>query len=145
MKRAVKRRKMEVSYSILDITHAYFAGFLDGEGCVSTAPASHNHNLTVTIVNSNMKVLELVQEEFGGAIHERKDDNPRHSIIYSWHLTGKPAAAMLEEIYPYLIVKGALAKLGINLMNVRMEERKDIASKIHEINTPHIGKEEEQL
>lgn len=100
----------------------YLAGFFDGEGCVRVmrnrgvvkynASPSHRLCLIVNQRADHSEPLVMLKEVFGGWLgrgSSRKGCRP----IACWQLLGKPAAAALELMLPYLTVKLAPAKAGL--------------------------------
>ena len=96
-----------------ETTLAYFAGFFDGEGCI-TIRASKD-DLPYLILQTSQKsiaVLEEMRKVFGGNIHTNTDGSFIHVTA------GKYAEGMLRALLPYLFVKLAQAELAIEFCNI---------------------------
>lgn len=99
---------------------AYVAGLFDGEGCVSiyytTEPRNGKsyHNMHVRIANTDLAVLEWVQERFGGKIHQNQPGGKggtRPGYVLQW--SNKSIVPFLATILPYLIIKREAAEIGL--------------------------------
>ena len=94
---------------------SYLAGIIDGEGSISIEIQSqsfrHNrkcdyYSLRLLVINTNLPLLNWIQENFGGTIRARKPV-PNRRQCYRWNLCSHNAAAVLAACEPYMIVKKA--------------------------------------
>lgn len=92
---------------------AYIAGFLDADG--SFGLYQHNGTLVarVSVSNTDMGVLEWLQEHLGGAIYhdvgqKRKKEWKARA---QWIITGQPACDVARAVEPFLVVKPERARL----------------------------------
>lgn len=78
----------------------YFAGFYEGEACLNqTSPKGFR----ITIVSTDLDVLERVQKTFGGTINLMKQYKPQHKPCWRWRLGDKQSvSALLQELIPWL-------------------------------------------
>jgi len=99
----------------MDAELAYLAGFFDGEGCVSIILNSKSGALTLTVSISQLdpRPLILCQKRFGGSLHRERDHRGFRTRV-SWQTSSRLALAALEQLRPYLIVKGEEADIGIS-------------------------------
>lgn len=95
---------------------AYFAGLMDGEGCIdiSRRMAKNSVNpsfrLTVIIANNVTVPLEAAKRVWGGALHA----SARAQYYgYQWRLSGNDASAFLADVLPYLMIKDDEARHAI--------------------------------
>lgn len=89
-----------MALSTRELYLVWLAGFFDGEGCVQiNRTREGNYRLFVQLSQNRRSILEEVQTEFGGAIYES-------TRAWFWHLTGVPAWDFLQEVRPYLRIKG---------------------------------------
>jgi len=84
--------------------------FLDGEGDVGVNNSSGA--LMVTVRNTNLLVLRLIQPLYGGSLDESPPQPPR-KVIYTWKVASRDARRFLEAIYPHLVIKANQAWIGI--------------------------------
>lgn len=95
---------------------AYIAGFVDGEGYISTARIKTSpHCLMVCIVNTVETPLKIIQAHFGGVVMKRKPRNERCKPVFVWRLWAKKAEVFLRAIQPYVVVKAEHVRLGLIL------------------------------
>lgn len=105
--------------NISSVDKAYIAGFCDGEGTIGLR-TGHSHDgrtpsytLRVRISNTNKDILLWIQAVTGcGHIHcckQIKDYKPKFEIAWS----GKIAAEILIQLYPYIRIKKIQAEIGI--------------------------------
>jgi hypothetical protein len=87
----------------------YAAGFFDGEGCVqlrySFSVGQYHKQLTATVGQSSLPVLEALQATYGGKIYKRKPAYQAHKQMWDWKIFTREAVAFFESIRPYLLVK----------------------------------------
>lgn len=104
----------------------YAAGLLDGEGniCISRklnrARSKGLHVYRVSVVNTDIRVLQWLVERFGGKVHvNRKASQPDartyNRTLYAWRLNCAQGASFLEHVYPYLVIKQEQAELIFEL------------------------------
>lgn len=83
-------------------TAVYFAGFFDGEGSVAIYPRKY----VVSLTNTDIRPLLLAESLWGGSIATQREDELGVQTIYRWQIYGHSARAFLEEIRPFVMVKG---------------------------------------
>lgn len=103
-----------------EILLSYFAGFVDGEGCIRigktySAKRSVNHRLEFIVANTDAKPLLKMREYFGGG-HIRGRN--RDSLLY-WTLYNDDALKFIRAIRPYLITKADQADVAIRFMEAK--------------------------
>lgn len=87
---------------------AYYAGYFDGEGCVSVVGRS----LCARVANTYLPALEDMRAQFGGAIHSRGADlrrRPQHTLT----LYGAHAEDLLNALLPHLREKQPQAYIAL--------------------------------
>lgn len=107
---------------------AYFAGFFDGEGCISETkikprfrkkgknkgtwctPPSH---VQVSIGNIDLGVLLDYRREFGGRVAKRKTGH------FIFRIGGKEAENFLFQMFPFLKVKKPFAELALKIFKTQ--------------------------
>jgi hypothetical protein len=103
---------------------AYFAGFFDGEGCISLQRPSPSetpgsYSLTVSVGQSDIRPLERLKKVFGGSLHEvRRGPSFRFNWKTHWRWSGnrRVAQQFLEAARPYLIVKAEQCWLALEYL-----------------------------
>ena len=92
---------------------SYLAGIIDGEGSITIEIQSQNlrHNrkcdyysLRLSVINTNLPLLNWIQDSFGGTVRSRKLV-PNRRQCYTWNLYSHKAAEALAACEPYMIVK----------------------------------------
>ena len=99
-----------------EVDDAYMAGFFDGEGCVTISrPRSRkNYQLEVNVGNTSRDVLEWVQRNYGGRLHDMQGSRPARYKPYSvWQVSGVEATDFLRQVLPFLKVKREEAELAV--------------------------------
>ena len=95
---------------------AYIAGFFDGEGCVTSSPAT-----LCVVVRMNQKtpqVLREIQKVTGGRVRYRPGGGG------SWALTiqGKALTTrFIQEVLPYSIVKATQLVVALRMVGLQVE------------------------
>lgn len=110
---------------IKETLKSYFAGIVDGEGCVEirccksyNCPDKHKRYYTrISVSNKHYKVLKLLKDSYGGHLIYFKKRN-----IYTWAISTKQSEKFLNEIYPYLIIKKNEAKIIKQFSKIKIEK-----------------------
>ena len=91
---------------------AYMAGLLDGEGCLRIDERKNRgRRITVSVSNTDMKMINWMKENFGGNIYE--DNNAKYGWKACYQLQirkTKDIYKLLKAVSPYLITKKEKAK-----------------------------------
>lgn len=82
----------------------YAAGFFDGEGCISIG---NNGSISCGIVNTNIEILEMFKEIYGGSVSPRKQKVNKEQFV--WRVYGETAISFLETIIDILVEKQSQA------------------------------------
>lgn len=95
---------------------AYFAGFLDGEGCFNIRvhhpkknPDRSHYMCRICITGTDKQIMDWILKRFGGNYHKRSRGST-YKPVYHWNLSGPPMTELVKLILPYLVVKKAQAK-----------------------------------
>lgn len=95
----------------------YIAGFLDAEGSITITKRirkdrpSPLYAIDIRIVNNHIGVLKSIQKKYGGFIHIRKED--KGNQLYDLIMNNQHGKDLLNDIYPYLIIKKEEAELAL--------------------------------
>lgn len=99
---------------------AYFAGLFDAEGHVSMwqkmlFTGRIEYKLIVGLTNTNLPVVEKMYQHWGLGYVVTKEADPatNHKQYWKWYANDTKALTVLQDIYPYLVVKKADAEVGI--------------------------------
>jgi len=106
-----------------DVERAYIAGLVDGEGsfCISEHQSSQKGRWLqpcFDISNNDELCLEYVHEMYGGTVNTVK--NRGHHLRFTHP---KMIKNILEDIFPYLIVKKEAAKVMLYFCESRLKRR----------------------
>lgn len=132
---------------------SYLAGIIDGEGSIAIEIQSqsirHNrkcdyYSLRLVVINTNIQLLNWIQSNFGGTIKQRKPVANRRQC-YTWNLCSHNAAHVLQNCYPYMIVKKAhvdvflefaktMSHGNMRLSDKLLEHRRNLYLKLKHIN-----------
>lgn len=135
----------------------YIAGFFDGEGSVTIPMSSFKWRssacLSISMVNTNLEILELISGTIGGNIGPPHLMGGNRKPIYSIRWFSWDAAMVLDMLYPYLVVKRRQAEIGIKYqetfcnvytsnglpLNIK-EERIALGRELGKLNKKGVGK-----
>lgn len=92
---------------------AYLAGVIDSDGCITInkfvdPKAPHRaprYVLNIIVVNTSVRLMNWLADNFGGTFKERKLVSNRHKTTYHWQFTNSKAAHLLALVKPYLVEK----------------------------------------
>jgi hypothetical protein len=110
---------------------AYWAGFFDGEGCVTIRRSNRyrggnpSYQCCVSVTNKDLLVLMELREEFGGKIYPKSRREKCHALAFEWFTSRRSEVEhFLSSIGPYIRVKVNQVELGrqfLALGKVKME------------------------
>lgn len=89
----------------MSVELAYLAGLFDGEGSVGFYGNGKYVAFTVEIKMTELEVIQLFAERFGGKVWERKPDREGYKTQYRWRMRGERARNAYFALEPYLRVK----------------------------------------
>lgn len=100
---------------------AYMAGFVDADGSISISTvAKHKRYIPkVTVCNCDKRVVQLFASEFGGKVRKRVWKNKNWRPNYEWSLTCKKAAAVIEQLLPYLLIKKKQGQIALQATKLK--------------------------
>jgi len=116
---------------------AWLAGIIDGEGSIFVMKQKRkdrerdtNYILRISIDSTDpFMAPECLKIAGGCKLSLTSDKRPECSDRYKWQLNGKKAAALLQELLPYLRVKHQQALLAIEFQNKTKKHWKHMTDK----------------
>ena len=100
---------------------------LDCEGCigiVKSRPIGRKtpaYVIRVSLAMTKSYYPELLYELYGGKVRVRKSRNPNWKDQYTWDISSRLAVRLLQEIQPYLNIKGPQAEVCLALDTHRVK------------------------
>jgi hypothetical protein len=125
------------------IDWSYWAGFFDGEGCISVGHNGGSHwALRITLSCCNKEVIDKFHNLFRGSVYDQQYYKNQHRNCYRARLSGLNAISFLKGIYSYSIVKKdevaealkfPVGKSGCSVSKKDMKLRYNIKQKLHDL------------
>jgi hypothetical protein len=108
-----------------EVTLAYLAGIVDGEGHISIDRSKPNIQRRVSpryqpefvVVNTDRKLIDWLVLNFGGSVYTRKILKTNWKQSWTWKLGNQQAAEMCRQLIPYLMLKKEQAILLVDFMD----------------------------
>lgn len=100
-------------HEIPDSQKSYWAGILDGEGCLRVADYGKNNAPRVTLKMTCQKTIKSFAKQFDGVfkkVNRYKGFKDHWKDQYVTQINGHKAAKLLEVLWPFMITKQQLAK-----------------------------------
>jgi hypothetical protein len=125
------------------LTHAYIAGVMDGEGCISAAFTPDNKPmLRIRMGNNYSPLVQLFLRLYGGWFHTQEAKGNTKEF-YTWEITKKEnKESFLLRVLPYLRIKKPQAKTALELVRLPSSPnralRKKLCDAIRLLNIPKI-------
>jgi hypothetical protein len=110
--------QLEGGRAMLDTDAAYFAGILDGEGCISFRRQGRSFGLQLIVAQKDPAITTWLSERIGGHVdvvvkHQWKQ--PR--TYYRWTMGGKAhIEPALRAAFPYLTLKKLRASYALEFL-----------------------------
>ena len=119
-------------------TLAYLAGIMDSDGNFRIekkgVPEMLSPHYRINIRAAQVRpspAIELLAKTFGGNMTSRRARRPNRRDLVSWSLHDRSAAAAINELYPYLVVKKHEAELLLELRQLKGQGKKGITEWVH--------------
>ena len=96
-----------------ELRDSYFAGLIDGEGCIGlhSHGAKKHRRITIGVAMTCEKTVRALHAHFGvGGVALIKSANPKWKDQWRWRTSARVAREVLEVIRPYLITKAELVE-----------------------------------
>lgn len=105
-------------YSMEEHILAYTAGLIDGEGYIGlgkNTSAKDSFRPEIKVTSTDRYMAPFMHQHYGGHLSYRTPLNPNHSKSMEWCLRDAiNVQGFLLAVYPYLIVKKAIAEVVIS-------------------------------
>lgn len=94
-----------------DVQIAYFAGLLDGEGCVRVGKFKNSagalrYRAYIVVAMTDIRPINWLVEIVGGKCYvDKKARRGNSKVCFCWTLNAKQGAAILKRALPLLLVK----------------------------------------
>jgi len=99
--------------------HAYMAGLIDGEGCISiyrfpsTSRIKRNtYNMILRIGNTSKDMIDWINNNYEGSIHKQKRDEG-YKDSFLWSTGAKSAEKILRKTKRYMVSKKGHVKIAL--------------------------------
>jgi len=112
---------------------AYIAGFFDADGCITISKRKsasklfiNDYQIVFLIVNTDTNIIEWLKNVIGAGtsyILGKNSYNKNWRPCHRYQLTGEKARKLLNEIYPYLIIKKDRVQMALNMPMTRAKGR----------------------
>jgi len=103
------------------MTDAYAAGLIDGEGCISIAHRNERvfyPRIDVGMGLKGLPVLEALMATYGGSIQITRRQSEKWEEARAWRLFGRPLEKFLAAILPHLLLKRQQAEYALALQKM---------------------------
>ena len=112
------------------ISFAYAAGIIDGEGCIQIQKRkSGGYRMLVLISNTDGRMIDWFIDNFGGRKKNHLIGHKKWKNCWEWIIYGRNAGKFLEKIYPYLVIKKEQADLAILYCNTLTQGGQKVVTK----------------
>jgi hypothetical protein len=116
---------------------AYFAGYLEGEGCFTV----NSRSPRVCVGTTYPGAILRLHEAFGGGTSDRPRNEPRCRPQFEWYIYGQKAIDVCKQLMPYLDEKRPQAEAMIawyaapcgSVTRRIMEDRLNALKRIHHV------------
>ena len=127
---------------IAEIDWARLAAFVDGEGSITIGKqkdqrrtGGYRYYITVSVYNTNEKLIDWVVCTFNMSKWGRHDGDPKHKKSFKAYATRYEAEEILHSIKPWLIIKEELADTALELQSTMGKGR----GRAHSVSEDDLG------
>jgi len=100
------------------LTDQYIAGFLDADGYIYASAKIRNKKnmyyfeICVGFCNTNLDIINAINAKFpGGNIWQKVRNSPKHKDGWDVRYYGNQALAVLDSVYPHIVIKKRQAEI----------------------------------
>lgn len=113
----------------------YFAGFFDGEGCISIARQKKTwgnkaqpyfHRLRINLAQKDPAILKELYDIVGGTLHCSNG-------VWKWYADDASAVAFLASLAPFLRVKRVQAELALEFAKTKTGVAGSITAEVFDL------------
>jgi hypothetical protein len=97
----------------------YLAGIIDADGCITIAGYKGHWSIRVTIQMTRHEPLELLAKNYGGRVCPMAPRGGNRKPVFAWNVSSLKAAKLIEDIRPFLHIKGPQADLALSIQAAR--------------------------
>jgi hypothetical protein len=101
------------------INWAKLASLIDGEGCISGSNSTSGSNISITITNTSIVMMEWLKDNFGGEYYgngRKKEDGTDRA--FQWRPFACDRKVILENTLSHYIVKTKQALIGLEILKL---------------------------
>jgi len=102
---------------ITELEWAYLAGVIDGEGCIRIQREKRKRassNMSLIVTNGDVSLVRWLRDKFEGKAHLKSSSRPCWNVWW----TAAKACYILENVYPFLIVKQKQARCALDFQSL---------------------------
>lgn len=136
----LRKKPGEPCRVIHPILRPYVAGLIDAEGCISIVRSSGTIHARVCFGNTSKRIVDLMKSITGfGTAGNRLPKMKEHSESWHWRCQCEGAQGLIEQISPFLRIKGSQAELAIYVQSRLMDlaSRRDRAWQVQAMADSH--------
>ena len=103
---------------ISEVDWARLAAYVDGEGTIEIYKENRKDGyiefaLRLHVTNSDRRLLEWIENRFGGYISPPRVSRPKQKAVYDWRVRSYSAYKLIIQFRKFLIIKGERADIAI--------------------------------
>lgn len=106
---------------------AWLAGLIDGEGSIMLVRRKSGHwRPVVSIANTDLRLMEALQERIGGGrvyMHRLQPQHNHKRTSYTWRMTSAEMRIWLPRAMPWLVCKREQAELLLEALEIKAGQR----------------------
>jgi hypothetical protein len=108
---------------MLDSTHAYTAGLIDGEGSIMLCRLSKNQAYRypfVSVTSTTLALCEFLKTNYNGYICTKKLYAKHHKQAWHWNVSSNAALDMIKLIRPYMLEPSKVRRIDLLLAKYKI-------------------------
>src|SRR2546430_9514119 len=113
-----------------DTEKAYAGGILDGEGSISMTRVGGKKNdgkaywrIVVAVTNCDEGLIRWLQDRWRGSVLWNLLKGENHRPQNAWKIVGRQAAAFLEDVQPFVVIKTDRVKWALEVADIQGKPR----------------------
>ncbi len=110
----------------------YLAGFIDGEGCLTTSKTNQNgrYRPQLRVASTDRPIVEWIKRWFGVNYYVNSPRTGQTKESYEWVLSTNQAIDLIRVLMPYLKIKKAEAVIFVSFCGVDVPTSQRLAGKL---------------
>ena len=124
---------------------AYLAGIIDGEGWIGVARSGKHFHLRLVVGSNDRVLVDWLAAKTGRGVIRAYDRGGNRKRTYQWTCFGTVASAVLQVVFPFIVVNHLQAEIGVRFYLHGIDKRPLLGDELQRLNSGKGGRMNELI